>query len=326
MKVHKKTSVVVCAYTENRWDDTLEAVDSLLNSDTQPLEIILVVDHNKKLFDRFCSQFHNNNVVRVIENQNIQGLSGSRNSGIMICKGENIGFLDDDAIAAPDWLSRLTSWCDDNENVLGAGGKVDPIWIDGKTRWFPSEFNWTVGCSYTGMPESPKTVRNPFGGCMIVKKNLFELVGGFRTGTGRVGEVPLGCEETELSIRAHQRYPDMIFVYDPSAKIRHKVPGKRLTWGYFLARCYNEGISKALLTKLVGAQDSLSTEKIYTLHILPKGALKGVSDFLFRLDVGGLGRTIAIIVGLITTTFGYVVGQVKISRNGAQQQAVIGDT
>jgi len=325
MNGNGKTSVVVCAYTEKRWDDTLEAIDSLINSDVPPLEVVLVVDHNPELFKRFQLYFDTIDSVKVIENQDVQGLSGARNSGIMISKGSYIGFLDDDAIADPDWLSRLTTWCEDNKDVLGAGSKVDPIWVEGKASWFPSEFNWTVGCSYTGMPESPTVVRNPFGGSMVVKKGVFDLVGGFRTGTGRVGEIPLGCEETELSIRARQHRPDMKFIYDPYARIRHKVPGKRLTWSYFLSRCYNEGISKALLARLVGAQDSLSTEKNYTLRTLPKGVLKGITDFLYQLDIGGLARAAAIVVGLFTTILGYLAGILKFTRGSARQQAVIGD-
>ncbi len=325
MNGNGKTSVVVCAYTEVRWDDTLEAIDSLIDSDIPPMEVVLVVDHNTELYDRFRLYYDAIDVVKVIESQDVYGLSGARNSGIMVSKGEYIGFLDDDAIADPDWLSRLTTWCEENENIIGAGSKVDPIWVDGKASWFPSEFFWVVGCTYFGMPILPTTVRNPFGGGMIIRKSVFNFVGGFRTGTGRVGEVPLGCEETELSIRAQQHRPDMTFIFDPYARIRHKVPGKRLTWSYFMSRCYHEGISKALLAKLVGAQDSLSTEKSYTLRVLPKGVLKGITDFLFRLDISGLARAAAIVAGLLTTGFGYLVGIIKITRSSAQQQAVIGD-
>lgn len=321
----QKTSVVICAYTEKRWDDTLEAIASLFYSDAPPLEVVLVIDHNPDLFHRFLQHFDGVDVVTVIENQNIRGLSGARNSGINVCKGELIGFLDDDAVADPDWVARLAAWCVENENVLGAGSKVDPIWVDREAAWFPAEFYWTVGCSYLGLPEASTEVRNPFGGSMVVKKSMFDLVGGFRTGTGRVGEIPLGCEETELSIRARQQRPEMKFIYDPNARIRHKVPGGRLTWSYFLARCYNEGLSKALLAKLVGAQDSLSAEKSYTFSVLPKGVLKGLADFLFRFDPGGLGRAAAITAGLFTTGFGYLVGIIKMTRSRARKKAIIGD-
>jgi len=317
--------VIVCAYTEQRWYDTLEAIDSLINQDVPPLEVILVVDHNIALFDRFKLHFRGKDIIKVIENQNIQGLSGSRNSGIKSSKGEYLGFLDDDAVAEPDWLTRLTNWCVGNENIMGAGSRVDPEWVDGKVSWLPSEFNWTVGCTYTGMPVLPVPIRNPFGGSMVIRKSMFDLVGGFRTGTGRVGEVPLGCEETELCIRARQHRPEMIFFYDPNARISHKVPRKRLTWSYFLSRCYHEGLSKALLSRLVGAGDSLSTEKSYTLRILPKGVVKGVADFLFRLDGSGLIRSMAIIVGLFTTGVGYLMGLIKSTSSRAEQQAVIGD-
>lgn len=320
-----KTSVVVCAYTERRWEDTLEAVGSLLNSEHSPLEVVLVVDHNPTLFEQFSEYFQAEPRVLVIENRYLQGLSGARNAGISVSQGDYVCFLDDDAIADPDWLSRLSTWCEEDENILGVGSKVTPIWVDGKVSWFPEEFNWTVGCSYTGLPEVPAEVRNPFGGGMLIRKNVFEQVGGFRTGTGRVGEVPLGCEETELCIRARQANPDMRFMYDPYAKISHKVPGKRLTWSYFFSRCFNEGISKALISRLVGAEESLSAEKSYTLLILPRGVAKGVADFLFRFDTGGLGKAVAIVLGLFTTGIGYLVGRAKFNRKIAETRAVIGE-
>ena len=53
--------------------------------------------------------------------------------------------------------------------------------------------------------------------------------------------------------------------------------------------------------------------------------MKGVADFLFRFDFYGLARATAIVAGLFTTGFGYLVGLLKITRNSAQQQAVISD-
>ena len=39
------------------------------------------------------------------------------------------------------------------------GGRVDPDWEGGaRPRWFPAEFGWVVGCSYTGQPERLGTV------------------------------------------------------------------------------------------------------------------------------------------------------------------------
>ena len=43
-------SVVICAYTEARWDDLLAAIASVrAQRDHVPLEIVVVIDHNPAL-------------------------------------------------------------------------------------------------------------------------------------------------------------------------------------------------------------------------------------------------------------------------------------
>ena len=41
-------SVVVCAYTEVRWEQTRAAVESVLGQRPRPAQVLLVVDHNTR--------------------------------------------------------------------------------------------------------------------------------------------------------------------------------------------------------------------------------------------------------------------------------------
>ena len=51
--VHAPTvSVIICAYTEVRWHDLIEAVASLRRQQFPPAEVIVVVDHNSRLLAR----------------------------------------------------------------------------------------------------------------------------------------------------------------------------------------------------------------------------------------------------------------------------------
>src|SRR6266851_802989 len=109
-------SVIICAYTEDRLYDLVAAVESIQKQNIPPREIIVVIDHNTQLLERTQAQLPN---VISIENCEVQGLSGARNSGIARAKGKLIAFLDDDAIAEPDWLIRLSQCCEDPQ-VLGA--------------------------------------------------------------------------------------------------------------------------------------------------------------------------------------------------------------
>ncbi len=303
-------SVIICAYTEERWSDLSDAIISIQQQTVPVRELILVIDHNSSLFKRVQRHFPD---IVVIENTGPAGLSGARNSGIARAKGALVAFLDDDAIAEPDWLECLTR-CFEDERVLGVGGTVEPAWISKQPAWFPVEFNWVVGCSYLNRPEQPRVVRNPFGGCTCYRRSMFEGVGGFRSEIGRTKARPMGCEETELCIRARQLWPEKVFLYEPQASIHHRIPPGRGTWRYFRSRCYAEGISKALVTQFVGAKDGLASERDYTLRMLPSGVARGVWDGLVHFDVSGFMKAGAIIFGLFLTTSGYVSGKFSLAR------------
>jgi hypothetical protein len=107
-------------------------------------------------------------------------------------------------------------------------------------------------------------------GCnMSFRRVVFDAVGGFDEGAGRLGDVPLGCEETELCIRLRQRLPGATILFDPSATVDHRVSRERLTWSYLRRRCWAEGVSKAFVAAAVGTADGLSTERRYTTRVLP---------------------------------------------------------
>ncbi len=297
-------SVVICAYTESRWNELVDAVASMRSQSLPPLEIIVVIDHNPALFERARAAFQD---VIVVENKEKRGLSGARNTGIAVAQGDKIAFMDEDATASRDWLAQLAAGYQSPE-VLGVGGAIEPIWLAGRPAWFPKEFDWVVGCTYHGMPVTSQPVRNLIGCNMSFKREVFAAVGGFRDGIGRIGVRPVGCEETELCIRINQRWPTSTLLYDPRARVRHLVPSQRGTWHYFRSRCYSEGLSKALVAQFVGTNDGLSSERTYTFHTLPAGVLRNVLQG-FRHDFNGLRRAAAIIAGLGFTTVGYLKGK-----------------
>lgn len=300
-------SVVICAYADERWECLLRAVDSVYAQAAQPREVIVVIDHNPRLLERVRAQLPK---VVASENKGPKGLSGGRNTGIALAQGEAIAFLDDDAEAAADWLERLTFWFA-SKDVVGVGGAVEPNWESKSPAWFPKEFGWVVGCSYRGLPEQSARVRNLFGGCMCVRREAFDVAGGFRSSIGRGTGQPMGCEETEFCIRAQQKRPEWRFVYEPGARIYHQVPTNRATFAYFLKRCYAEGLSKAQVSQLVGAGDALSTERSYTLETLPSGVWRGLVDTFWQRDLVGVLRSAAIVAGLTYTSVGYGVGSLK---------------
>jgi glucosyl-dolichyl phosphate glucuronosyltransferase len=301
-------SVVICVYTEKRWREILEAVESIRRQSEKSLEIILVVDHNPILRDRLANALSD---VTVVENKQAQGLSGGRNTGISVARGDVVAFLDDDAVADADWLKYLGD-CYEDPAVLAAGGRTLPNWQTRKPNWFPQEFAWTVGASYIGMPLSRAAVRNIMGGNASYRRELFQQVGGFANTIGRsAGKRPMGCEETELCIRIRHCRPDAVLLFETQAVIHHLVPADRCRFSYFTSRCYAEGLSKAAVAASVGADDALSSERSYTAKTLPRGVARNLRAAI-RGDLWGLGRTAAIVIGLAATVAGYAVGSISL--------------
>ena len=176
-------SVVICAYTEQRWEQTRTAIESVFNQHPRPVQVLLVVDHNADLAARARRHFSK---VTVLENDGPPGLCGARNTGLRAATEPITTFLDDDAEARPGWLASLVEpySCRD---VVATGGSVRPWWQGSRPRWLPPAFDWVVGCSYLGLPDSVGPVRNPIGANMSLRTRLALEVGGFNASVGQRG-------------------------------------------------------------------------------------------------------------------------------------------
>ncbi|MFI1367809.1 glycosyltransferase family 2 protein [Streptomyces griseochromogenes] len=315
-------SVVICVYTEDRWEDILAAVSSVRAQSYPALETLLVVDHNPVLLDRLAREYKEYEKgtaagdVRVLANAGPRGLSAGRNTGIAASRGEVIAFLDDDAVAERDWLRRFAEGYAD-PRVMAVGGRTEPVWASGRRpAWFPEEFDWVVGCTYRGLPRGRVRVRNVLGGNASFRRTAFTAAGGFATGIGRDGDRrPLGCEETELCIRLTRARPDAVLLIDDRAVIHHRVPEAREHFAYFRTRAYAEGLSKALVAKSVGTDKGLESERRYATRVLPAGVARGLRDALLARP-GGAGRAGAIVAGVLTAAGGYAMGSMRARRGG----------
>ncbi len=298
-------SVVICAFTVERLAVLDEGVAALLGQSVAAHQIVLVIDHAPELMDECRERWGQR--VEVVPNREAQGLCGARNTGVAVATGEVVAFLDDDAVPAADWIERLGDAYRDPE-VLGVGGEVRPRWLAGRPRWFPPEYDWVVGCTHSGMPDAPAPVRNMVGANMSFRRDVLAAVDGFRDQLGRVGSNTAGAEETDLCIRARQRWPGREILFDPRASVVHAVPPERGRPRYFLDRCRGEGRSKAILADLVGSDSGLESERTYVRRTLPRGFARGLRDALSG-DGWGLARSIALLAGLLVTALAYLAGR-----------------
>ena len=314
-------TVVVCVYTEQRWDDIVAAVASVLAQDVPVAQVLVVVDHNPALLARAGRTF--TAPVRVLPNAQRQGLSGARNTAVAAAAGDVVVFLDDDAAARPGWLRALLAPYAD-PTVVAVGGVAHPRFPAGRPALLPAggrgpdatgELDWIVGCTYTGQPTAQAEVRNLMGCNMSVRRAVFGQVGGFAEDLGRIGRNPLGCEETEFCIRARQTLGRAArILFEPAAQVDHRVGDDRVRWGYLRRRSWSEGLSKAAVARLVGSDDALSTERSYVARVLPRAVLR-------ELRRGRPASALAVVAALAATTAGYVRGGLPGATSGVRLPA-----
>lgn len=304
-----KVSVIICTYSMDRFQDTLEAVNSVLVQSYNNIELIIAVDHNEEVLENFQKALPD--FVKFAFNDKTRGLSDTRNAGIKIATGDIVAFIDDDAIADRDWIKLLLNNYTDL-NVVAVGGKLIPIWQNTRPLWFPEEIDWIVGCTYRGHPEIRTAIRNLIGCNMSFRRDVMLKTGYFITGIGRRGNILLSGEETEYCLRILSIFIDKQIIYEPKAIVYHKVEKTRESIGYVLNRSFSEGLSKANIKKLVSKSNSCSNERKYLSSLLfsslPTYILK---SFKLRNYRSNILKTLVLIAVVGCTGLGFINATLK---------------
>lgn len=312
-----RAAIVICTFDADRWADLLRAVESARSQALEPWQIVVAVDHNEELLERVRDEIDG---VIAVGCRSSRGASATRNAGAAASSGDLLAFLDDDAYAEPDWLSVLSRHLRD-PSVVGAGGRTVAVWPTGRPTWFPAEFDWVVGGAYRGLAEQIAEVRNVWSSNMVVRREVFERIGGFRANFGKVESRP-GPEDTELCIRAVDATPGGRWLYDPAAVVHHRVTEERITWRFYVRRCFDEGLGKAELAAISGVDRARESELEFIRYLLG-AALRRESGEAFRqLDRSALARATAMTFGLSSAILGYGLGRARLKVNrGSQTQS-----
>ncbi len=301
------TSVVIATHTLQRREALTGAVASALGQQPPPREVVVTVDNNGDLYNWVCKKLPD---TVPVHNEGRRGASATRNAGARMAAGNILAFLDDDAVAEPGWLQSLTAPLS-RADVLGVGGKVDPVWVGRAPRWMPEEFLWVVGASYRGLPGTASSVRNVWSENMAVGRTDFWAIGGFREGFGKTGNRSQP-EDTDFCIRLTAALDDgRTWWYEPSARVGHSVPLSRGTLQFFVRRCYNEGQGKAEIAGMLGSRQGLQDERRHAARTLPKGIRREFWQAIGGRDPAGAQRALAMILGLSAAGFGYLVGRMR---------------
>ena len=177
------------------------------------------------------------------------GLHNGRHLGAEEARGEILCFVDDDIIAAQEWLEAIFNLFKDEQTAL-AGGRALPKWETDPPDWidlFKSEIEggWTIG--YLSLSDWGDVRKEIPAACVygcnfsIRKKVLFDC-GGFHPDAMPQELIRFrGDGETGLALEVEKR--GYRAFYEPKAIIYHRVSSERLTVDYFCRRAFNQGVS-----------------------------------------------------------------------------------
>jgi glycosyltransferase involved in cell wall biosynthesis len=198
-------SIIVVSYNAAA---TIERCLSALVAQRADSDEIIVVDSGEDETARIVAEKFPD--VKLIRCEGRRYPGAARNIGIENARGELIGFVDSDCVAAPDWIARVLSAHREPDPVIG--GVVDNASPGGLLGWaiYFCEFHqWMPGTPAGSMVEIPTC-------CLSVKRWALDRFGPFRSEgycsdtafnwkLGRSGNAP----RFDPSIRVFQ-------IYDPT--------------------------------------------------------------------------------------------------------------
>ncbi len=278
-------SVVICSY--NRAESLRETVLAVFNQDFTKAKYELIIVYNG-IDEHVLSEIEPDdtdlNVFTFVEPQ--LGLSYARNTGWQHANGKYVTFLDDDAVPEIDWLSKIWDCLERNPSIGVLGGAVLPSWPQPPPKWLEEEFYPVLSvCKYDGPADGfaldyPR--QYPVGANITYSRQMILNLGGFDPKFGRIGDLLLSGEETELNFRGKAAGWQIWFC--PVAIVKHKISPSRMHKDFFRERYYWSGRTWALL-------DSSLFGKAYLIRSLLRRMAFGASlDFARYFYFGWVKR------------------------------------
>lgn len=322
-------SVVVAAYTMQRWQLLVKCIDSICSQTLDAKEIILCIDNNEELYLRAADRWRGVDRVRVIRNPDTQhtqfvsaherahgtkrrfGAGSARNAAVNQTTSNIVAIIDDDACAEPNWLATLRGEYEASPHIVAVGGPPIPVFESRRPGWFPHSFDWVFGCAYEGLPTQPGPIRHLIGANLSFRRSAFDKVGGFGS---------IDFDDLDLCMKLSHEFGFDSLRYTPYARVHHFVPTPRVSWSYFWRRCLYVNTEKVEAFAEMAEAANLKAELRYGLRTstisLARECARGVRGDLNGFRAGG-----AIVAGLALAVAGNLRGRWRIARRHAKSRS-----
>jgi glycosyltransferase involved in cell wall biosynthesis len=297
-------SVVICAYTEKRWDMLVAAVNSVLGQSYRAAELIICIDHNASLFERCKGMWGEpgtlfSTPISVLENKYEGRLGSARNTAVEHAAGEIVAFLDDDAAAHEDWLVFLIGPYLDS-GVVAVGGAPLPVFETSRPVWFPPQLDWVFGCYYDGLPLEAGAVDRLIGASMSARREALEAIGGFHSDSH---------DDMDMCHRLADQRPQQSIIMEPQAIVYHNVGAERVTWSYLWRRCFFVNKGKVKAFREMGSAASMGADVRFVTNSVARSATQCFRD-LTRGDINGISRLVVLLASILLAASGNLAGRI----------------
>ncbi|MHA1362054.1 MAG: glycosyltransferase family 2 protein [Candidatus Freyarchaeota archaeon] len=245
-----KISVIVTTFQRGRLKYLNKLVESLANQTYKNIELILVVEKDRKLYHELrglIKKIRPN--WKILFNEKITSLSNARNVGAEAAEGDLLAFLDDDVIPAKDWAEKMVETATKFDPAI-IGGRVIADWEGKNPEFLPEELYWLIGVTYKGYPDKLTQVRQVHGANFCVKRRAFLKGNKFNENLGfsKSRNKPIGGEEVEFCFRLVKQGRKII--YNPDIRVWHKIASSKLNFKTLFSRGFWYGYTRKIIGKL----------------------------------------------------------------------------
>jgi GT2 family glycosyltransferase len=219
----KKVSIIIP--TKDKFEYLKKSVESILNNTTYTNFEVILIDNgssDQNVLD-YYQNLSSDKRLKIVENPGDFNFSAANNLGGKHATGEYFLFLNNDIeVLEPDWLEEMVRWAD-REEIGVVGGKL--LYPDGTIQHagvvigmegHASHVFWGAQEKQSGPFGSVDWYRNFMavtGACMMIRRKVFEEVGGFDE------RYLLVFSDIEICMRVVERGYRVI--YNPFVRLRH---------------------------------------------------------------------------------------------------------
>ncbi|NJO41595.1 MAG: glycosyltransferase family 2 protein [Cyanobacteria bacterium CRU_2_1] len=216
----------------------LERLRSQVNTERISWEII-VVDNNStdttaQVVQSFQTNWHPHIPLKYCFEPK-QGLAHARQKAIEEAIGTFVGFLDDDNLAAPDWVNAAYEFGQMHPNAGAYGGQTEGDFEVSPPKEIEKVKALLAIKKYADQPKlyEPEKLRLPAGAGLVVRRQAW-----LKCIPPCLSRITRGGNDYEISVRLHRQGWEIW--YNPSMQIQHRIPAHRMERSYLisLARLY----------------------------------------------------------------------------------------